>query len=167
MTKQIDTFQAQEKEYEGELTIGAVTPSYDLETTPQDFKEYNHLKKEDLEKFLPNFLGEIDQKPPIFSAVKVQGKALYKIARKGGEVEIPTKKVTIKHFEITEFEAPKAKFKVICSKGTYIRSLVNDLGQSLGTGAYLSALRRTKIGDFDVKNAETIDTFLENLKNIY
>jgi tRNA pseudouridine55 synthase len=163
MTKQIDTFQAQEKEYTGSITLGGITASYDLETPVEYFADYQHIDTTTIEKNLPHFRGEIVQKPPIFSAIKIDGKRLYQKARKGEEIEIPSRNVTIYEFEITNIELPKLDFRVKCSKGTYIRSLAHDFGQALGTGAYLSALRRNKIGEFDIQNAFTLDQFLKQL----
>ncbi|TAE68500.1 MAG: tRNA pseudouridine(55) synthase TruB [Bacteroidetes bacterium] len=166
MTKQIDTFQAQEKEYTGSFVLGSVTPSYDLETEVEFFGEYKHLTHEEIINKTKDFLGEIDQKPPIFSAIKVNGKALYHSARKGEEVIVPTKKITIHQFDITHIELPKIDFKINCSKGTYIRSLANDFGQSLKSGAHLSALTRTKIGEYSLENAYQLDSFLEIIDNL-
>ncbi len=166
MTKQIDTFQAQEKEYTGSFTVGSTTPSYDLETEIQFFADYQHLTQKEITEKTKEFIGTINQKPPIFSAIKVNGKALYHSARKGEEVEIPTKQITIHQFDITNIALPQIDFKVKCSKGTYIRSLANDFGQSLQTGAHLSSLKRTKIGDYSIENAYQLDNFLEIVDNL-
>ena len=157
MTKQIDTYQAQEKEYTGTFTIGATTPSYDLETEVENEKEYGHIKKEDLLKAATSLTGNIDQVPPIFSAIKVDGKRAYKGARNGEDVKLKSRMVEVKSFELTGINLPHVEFKIICSKGTYIRSLAHDFGEILGIGAYLSSLRRTRIGDFNVNDAKTIE----------
>ncbi len=158
-TKKIDQFQAQEKEYTGTLTLGATTPSYDLETPINQTFETNHLTAEKIHSITQQFIGEIQQKPPVFSALKKDGKRLYELARAGKEVDIPARKVTIKEFEITHITMPQVAFRVVCSKGTYIRSLAHDVGKALHTGAHLTALRRTKIGDFSVQQAQTISDF--------
>lgn len=164
MTKSIEKYQAQEKEYTGEFTLGYTTPSYDLETEPELQSKTEHLAIEDLKKATSNFIGEINQTPPIFSAIKKDGKRAYSLAREGKEVKLNSRVVTISEFEITSFEENKAKFRVRCSKGTYIRSLAHDFGEKLGVGAYLSALRRTKIGDFTVEDAENLNDFVKNNK---
>lgn len=166
MTKQIDTFQAQEKEYTGSLMVGSTTPSYDLETEVQFFADYQHLTKEEIIEKTKLFIGTINQKPPIFSAIKVNGKPLYQSARKGQDVEIPTKQVRIDDFDITNIDLPKIDFRVKCSKGTYIRSLANDFGQVLNVGAYLSSLQRTKIGDYSLENAYQLEDFLQKLEEM-
>lgn len=166
MTKQIDTFQAQEKEYTGSLMLGSTTPSYDLETEVQFFADYQQLTKEEIIAKTKLFIGTINQKPPIFSAIKVNGKPLYQSARKGQDVEIPTKQVRIDDFDITNIDLPKIDFRVKCSKGTYIRSLANDFGQVLNVGAYLSSLQRTKIGDYSLENAYQLEDFLQKLEEM-
>ena len=164
MTKQINEFQAQEKEYTGTFHLGATTPSYDLETEVNEEYPTAHITSESIESVTQSFLGEIDQKPPIFSAIKKDGKRLYDIARKGETTEIQSRKVTISAFDITRIEMPEVDFRVSCSKGTYIRSLANDFGIALDSGAHLSALRRTRIGEFSVENALSIDAFIDSLK---
>ncbi len=161
-TKLISELQGQIKEYTGSFYIGATTPSYDLETEIDQTFETAHIDNALIEKARAQFLGEIDQKPPIFSAIKKDGRRLYEHARKGEEVEIPTRKVTINEFEITKTALPQIDFRVVCSKGTYIRSLAFDFGQALNSGGHLTALRRTKIGDYDVQNAIAVEAF-ENL----
>ncbi|CAM4180557.1 tRNA pseudouridine(55) synthase TruB [Gillisia limnaea] len=161
-TKKIEEYQAQEKEYTGTITLGATTPSYDMETEVNESFGIDHISEEDIIGATLEFLGEIDQVPPVFSALKKEGKRLYEYARNGEDVEIPSRKVEIKEFEITEIRFPEVDFRVTCSKGTYIRSLANDFGKSLGTGAYLSSLRRTKIGGFIVEDSLDIASF-ENL----
>jgi tRNA pseudouridine55 synthase len=155
-TKTIESIQGQTKEYTGKFTIGATTPSFDLETEPENFTPYDQLSEDDISRAKQAFIGEIQQYPPIFSAVKIDGQRAYKAAREGKQVEVRPRFVTIDEFEITEINLPEISFRITCSKGTYIRSIANDFGKSLGTGAYLSSLRRTKIGDYDVKNALTV-----------
>lgn len=158
-TKKIDEYQGQEKEYTGTFTLGATTPSYDLETEIDQIYPTDHITESQLQKATTNFLGEINQVPPVFSALKKDGKRLYEYARSGEEVEVKSRKVEISEFEITGNRMPEVDFRVVCSKGTYIRSLANDYGKALETGAHLSALRRTKIGTFNVEKAIDIDTF--------
>lgn len=162
-TKKIDTYQAQEKEYTGTFTLGATTPSYDLETEVDQTFDISQLTSEEIKAAIPQFLGEIQQQPPVFSALKKDGKRLYEFARNGEEVDIPFRTVTISEFKITKIDLPKVDFRVVCSKGTYIRSLANDFGKALDNGAHLSALRRTKIGEFSVENALSINTFEASL----
>ena len=160
MTKQIDTFQGQIKEYTGTIVLGATTPSYDLETETFDT---SHITEDLIHETTKQFTGEINQYPPIFSAIKKEGKRLYEFARAGESVEIKSRKITIESFEITQINDRFLDFKVVCSKGTYIRSLAHDFGKALHSGAHLSALRRTKIGDFNVNNAVSIEEFIKNL----
>jgi tRNA pseudouridine55 synthase len=164
-TKKIETYQAQEKEYTGTFTLGATTPSYDMETEINQHYPTEHLSEEIIKKTTENFIGEIEQKPPIFSAVKKDGKRLYELARAGETTEIKPRTITITQFEITNIQLPEVDFRVVCSKGTYIRSLANDFGIAMNSGAYLSKLRRTRIGDFSVKDALSIDDFLNQLSN--
>ncbi|MBW2960459.1 tRNA pseudouridine(55) synthase TruB [Mesonia aestuariivivens] len=162
-TKRIEEFQGQEKEYTGTFTLGATTPSYDLETEIDATFATDHLSEEKLVQATTQFTGAIEQLPPIFSALKKDGKRLYEYARKGEEVKINARTVTISSFELTKIDLPKVDFRVSCSKGTYIRSLAHDFGRAVESGAHLSVLRRTKIGDFKVENAYTIDEFIETL----
>lgn len=152
-TKRIAELQGMEKEYTGTFHLGATTPSYDLETEVNTTFPTSHIDEELIHKTVEQFLGEIDQKPPVFSAIKKDGKRLYEHARKGEEVEIAARKTTIHEFEITRIALPEVDFRVVCSKGTYIRSLAHDFGIAMQSGAHLTALRRTKIGAFDVDNA--------------
>ncbi len=152
-TKRIQELQGQIKEYTGTITIGATTPSYDLETEINETFPTGHITKELIEKARQQFVGEIDQFPPIFSAIKKNGKRLYEHARAGEEVEIQSRKIEINEFEITRIALPEIDFRVVCSKGTYIRSLAYDFGKALQSGGHLTALRRTKIGHFSVENA--------------
>jgi tRNA pseudouridine55 synthase len=163
-TKKIDEFQAQVKEYTGEITLGATTPSFDLETEINQTFPLDHISEDLLHQSTKQFIGEIDQVPPIFSAIKKDGKRLYELARAGETTEIKSRKITISEFEITKIELPKIEFRVVCSKGTYIRSLANDFGAALNSGGHLTALRRTKIGNFNVDNGIKIDEFIANLK---
>ena len=156
-TKKINEYQAQEKEYTGSFTLGAVTPTFDLESEPQNLKNFDFVTKELLDETTKKFSGEIDQVPPIHSAIKQQGKPVYLAARKGHDVKLEPRKITIKEFEITNVELPVVFFKVVCTTGTYIRSLANDFGEALGCGAYLSSLCRTRIGEFRVEDAMTIE----------
>ncbi len=164
-TKQINAYMAKEKEYTGTFTIGAVTPTYDLESDPQDFKPYDHIILFDIEAATKKFTGDILQIPPAHSAIKKEGKRVYELARKGIEVQLDPRPVTISHFELDATRLPEISFKVVCSTGTYIRSLAHDFGQALGCGAYLSSLRRTRIGDYLVEDALTIDDLIAGMKN--
>ncbi len=162
-TKKIEEYQAQVKEYTGEITLGATTPSYDLETEINETFPINHISEELIIEATKKFTGEINQKPPIFSALKKEGKRLYELARAGETTEIKPRRITIEEFEITNINLPKVEFRVVCSKGTYIRSLAYDFGLALNSGAHLSKLRRTKIGKFKVTNGMKIDEFIESL----
>jgi tRNA pseudouridine55 synthase len=162
-TKKIPAIQAQTKEYTGTFIVGATTPSYDLETEVDATFPTKHITPDLIEKTLQQFLGEIDQKPPVFSAIKKEGKRLYEHAREGSEVIIEARKTTIFEFEITRIALPEIDFRVQCSKGTYIRSLAYDFGLALQSGAHLAALRRTKIGEFAVNDAITPDDFEKSL----
>jgi tRNA pseudouridine55 synthase len=152
-TKKIADLQGMPKEYTGTIQLGATTPSYDMETTVEATYPTEHLTEELLRQKTASFVGEITQQPPVFSAVKKDGKRLYEYARKGQEVDIPLRRVVITRFELTRIALPEVDFIVSCSKGTYIRSLAFDFGKSLGSGAYLSALKRTKIGSYNVNTA--------------
>lgn len=163
MTKNIDSFQAQIKEYTGTFVLGSSTPSYDLETEIDQTYPTAHLSEELIRSTTQQFIGEIAQFPPVFSALKKDGKRLYEFARAGEAVEIPSRQVHISAFDITRIENLEVDFRVVCSKGTYIRSLANDFGKALNSGAHLSALRRTKIGDFDVADAVTVEHFINAL----
>ncbi len=154
-TKTINELQGQIKEYTGTITVGGTTPSYDLETEVDQTFPIDHITEATINKATKQFLGEITQTPPIFSALKKDGKRLYEYAREGQSVEIKKRKVTIKEFEITEIALPEIKFRVVCSKGTYIRSLANDFGKALESGGHLTVLRRTKIGDYNVNTAQS------------
>jgi len=159
-TKKIDQFQAEKKEYTGTITLGSSTPSYDLETEIDQQYPIDHISETDIHETTNTFIGIQDQVPPLFSAIKKNGVRLYELARKGEKIEIKSRKIKIETFEITKIKIPNIEFRVVCSKGTYIRSLANDFGKALNTGAHLSSLRRTKIGDFEVNNAVTPEEFL-------
>ena len=160
-TKSINEIQAQAKEYTGTIVLGATTPSYDLETEIDATFPTAHITEALILETTKQFIGEIDQKPPVFSAIKKDGKRLYEHARAGEEVEIQWRKTTIYEFEITRIQLPEVDFRVKCSKGTYIRSLAYDFGLALHSGGHLMALRRTKIGDYSVENAITPDDFAQ------
>ena len=167
MTKQIEQFQKQEKEYTGVITLGATTPTYDLESAPEHIKDYTHLTETLIRDAVVQFTGEIEQFPPIHSAIKKDGKRLYELARAGKEVQPDPRKVTVNEFEITKIALPEVHFRISCSTGTYIRSLANDFGAALGVGGYLSALRRTKIGTFHVEDARTVEQWMEFLGHMH
>ncbi len=158
-TKKITEIQAQAKEYTGTFCIGATTPSYDLETKIDQTYPTAHINEALIHKTVEQFLGEIDQKPPVFSAIKKEGIRLYEHARAGVEVEIASRKTTIYEFEITRIALPEIDFRVVCSKGTYIRSLAYDFGKAMQSGSHLTALRRTKIGEYEVQKALTPEEF--------
>lgn len=162
-TKTINTLQGQTKEYTGTITLGSTTPSYDLETEVDTVFPTDHISEDSIRDATKKFIGTIEQVPPVFSALKKDGKRLYEYARDGIEVEIKKRSITILDFEITEVHLPEVKFRVTCSKGTYIRSLAHDFGIALQSGAHLSALRRTKIGDYNVDKALAPRDFEQNL----
>lgn len=162
-TKQIESYQAQEKEYLATLKLGATTPSFDMETEEDSKADSSHLTNEILQTSVKKFIGEIEQIPPVFSAVKVNGKRAFDYARNGEELKLHPKKIVIQKIEIESVDFPFVKLRVVCSKGTYIRALARDLGKELKCGAYLTELRRTRIGNFSVDNALSIPFFLENL----
>lgn len=163
-TKRISELQGQAKEYTGTFYIGATTPSYDLETEIDETFSTDHIDEKLIHETVKQFLGEIDQKPPIFSAIKKDGVRLYEHARAGETIEIESRKTTIHEFEITRIALPEIDFRVVCSKGTYIRSLAYDFGKAMNSGSHLTVLRRTKIGDYNVKDAIDITLFEESLK---
>lgn len=162
-TKQIESFQHQEKEYVAVLKLGATTPSFDMETQEDNTFPVSHITKDFFENTLNRFTGEIMQVPPVFSAVKVQGKRAFEFAREGRELELNAKKIVIKTIEVEHFNLPLVRIRVVCGKGTYIRALARDLGEALHCGAYLVELRRTRIGSFSVDDAMDTDYFLKNL----
>ena len=158
-TKKINEYMAQEKEYTGSISLGATTPTYDLESEPGDFKPTDSITAEQIKETTKFFIGTIQQTPPIHSAIKKDGKRAYDLARKGIDVKLEARTVTISAFEITSIELPKVYFKVVCSTGTYIRSLANDFGEKLGCGGYLSGLCRTRIGEFLLSDAQSMEEF--------
>jgi len=164
MTKQIDTFQAEEKEYTGTMVLGATTPTYDLESEPEAKFDTSHLTDEQIKAACAQFTGDIQQYPPAHSAIKIDGERLYEKARRGEEVELRLRSVTISEFEITRIELPEVDFRVVCSKGTYIRSLVNDFGVALNNGAYMSALRRTRSGNYRIEDAHEILELVDTIR---
>lgn len=165
-TKQIESLQLHTKEYTATLQLGATTPSYDMEHEVDKTYPTDHITRELIEKTLPQFVGDIQQVPPLFSAVMVDGHRAYKIARKGQEVELAAKTVRIDELELTSFDAEKMQMsiRVVCGKGTYIRSLARDIGEALGSGAYLTALCRTRVGDVRIEDCLTFDNFPEWLE---
>ena len=166
MTKQIDTFQAQEKEYTGTMILGETTPSYDMETEADQKFDISHITEEQIKAACAQFIGEIGQYPPAHSAIKIDGERLYEKARRGEDVELRLRTVTITEFEITNIALPDVSFRVVCSKGTYIRSLVNDFGKALNNGAYLSKLRRTRSGDYNVDNAWEVMELVNTIRDL-
>ena len=171
-TKKINEYTAQEKEYTGDLTLGAVTPTYDLESKPENFKDVTFITREKILNATKQFTGEIMQVPPAHSAIKIDGKRVYELARQGKEVKIEPRKIFIKEFEITNIvqrpsgEMPVISFRVVCSTGTYIRSLANDFGAALGCGAHLSSLCRTRIGDSKLEDARSMQEWEEEIIKI-
>ena len=165
-TKMIDEFQAQEKEYTGTMILGAGTPSYDMESEVDETFDISHISEDMIKANTLQFLGDIDQYPPAHSAIKVDGERLYHKARRGENVELKTRRVSISEFEITRIELPEIDFRVVCSKGTYIRSLVHDFGRAMGNVAYLSALRRTKSGDYHVNNAFEVMELVNHIRQL-
>ena len=163
-TKKISEYMAQEKEYTGTFTLGAITPTYDLESKPGNIKSIENISQEKINAAAQKFIGEIRQIPPAHSAIKLDGKRVYEMARKGQEVKLEPRKVFVKQFEITQISLPVVGFRVVCSTGTYIRSLANDFGNELGCGAYLSSLCRTRIGNFRLEEALDITQFGNYLK---
>lgn len=163
-TKKINEYMAKEKEYEAALVLGAVTPTYDLESEPGMHKDISGIDEERIMKAAASFVGEIDQVPPVYSAIKKAGTPLYELARRGKEVDPEPRRITISSLSVTGIDLPVVEFSVTCSTGTYIRSLAHDLGQALGCGAYLSGLRRTRIGEFRVEDAIGLEKFLEEVR---
>jgi tRNA pseudouridine55 synthase len=172
LTKKIDEIQADEKEYVALLKVGATTPSYDLETEEDEQFMTSHITREAVERVLPLFVGTIEQIPPIYSAVKVDGKRAYQLARKGKEVELKSKILVIKEIELLKFEMPEIELRIVCSKGTYIRALARDIGKALGSGAYLTGLQRTRIGEYSMDQslnltelADMLSAYYQNISN--
>lgn len=160
-TRQIESLQNGSKEYVAEITLGATTPSFDLETEIDATYPWEHITREQIEDTLPKFVGNVMQVPPVFSAIKIEGKRAYNFARKGKEVELKAKPLEIKEIEILGFEGNKLTIRVVCSKGTYIRALARDIGEALGSGAHLTALRRTRVGDIRIEDCLSVDRAVE------
>lgn len=163
-TKKINEYMAQEKEYTGSVTLGAITPTYDLESEPENFKSIEGITEEDIKEATKFFTGNIFQTPPVHSAIKKEGQRAYELARRGIDIKLEPRPVTISEFEITNIDLPKVEFRVVCSTGTYIRSLANDFGEKLGCGGYLSGLCRTRIGNFYLRDALSIEEFEKKTK---
>ena len=166
MTKLIDSYQSQDKEYTGTLVLGATTPSYDLETAVDQTFDISQIDEAQIKNTCKQFIGDIQQYPPAHSAIKIDGERLYEKARRGEEVALRLRNVTISEFEITEINLPEISFRVKCSKGTYIRSLVNDFGKALNNGAYLSKLRRTKSGEYAIENASEVMELVNHIRKL-
>ncbi len=166
-TKRINEFMAQEKEYTGTFTLGATTPTYDLESEPENFQSLATISGQEIKAATKHFIGNILQVPPAHSAIKIKGKRVYELARQGKEVKLEPRKVLINEFEITNIQLPLVSFKVVCSTGTYIRSLANDFGMALGCGAHLSSLCRTRIGNFILDDAISIEEFEKETKESF
>ena len=164
MTKQIDGFQAEDKEYTGTITLGATTPTYDLESEIDQTFETQHITEEMIQQTAADFLGEQDQFPPAHSAIKIGGERVYEKARRGEEVELKARRINITAFDIEKIEMPLFHFRIRCTKGTYIRSIANDFGKRLQSGSHLSSLRRTKSGDFDVQDAWDLSSLINQIK---
>lgn len=165
-TKLIESFQYQTKEYVATIKLGATTPSFDLETEIDAEYPTEHITEELVKETLAKFIGEIQQIPPTYSAIKINGKRAYEYARKGDEVELKPKTLVIDEIELLEYKMPEIVVRVVCSKGTYIRALARDIGEALNSGGHLTALRRTRIGDIKVENCLQYDDFVENLNNL-
>lgn len=166
MTKEITNYQKQDKEYTGIIQLGSTTPTYDLESEPENPKDINHLTISDVQSILPDFLGEISQMPPIHSAIKKDGMPVYKLARKGIEVKLEPRIIQMHEFDVDLKNDGELHFRIKCSTGTYIRSIANDIGEALGVGGYLKSLRRTKIGNFDVENALSVEDWVNHFQNL-
>ncbi len=165
-TKKISEYMGWQKEYTGTITVGATTPTFDKESEPENFKPFDHLRETDIKEATLSFIGRISQYPPLHSAVKKDGKRLYEYARKGQEIEVEARQITIDAFEITAVRLPEIHFRVVCSTGTYIRSLANDFGRVLGAGGYLSSLCRTRIGKFLLNDASTPEGFVQKIQEM-
>jgi tRNA pseudouridine55 synthase len=160
-TKKINDYMGMEKEYTGTITLGATTPTYDLESTPENCKDYSYITPKLIYEKLENFKGVIEQVPPIFSAIKINGQTAYNLARKGQDVALKARQITIYEFDITEISLPMLSFRIVCSTGTYIRSIANDFGAALGCGAYLSALCRTRIGQYTLDHCQEVTQIVD------
>ena len=164
-TRRIETLQNGTKEYVAEITLGATTPSFDLETEVDATYPWEHITEEKIREILPRFTGRVMQVPPVFSAVKVDGKRAYNLARKGKDIELAAKPLEIKEIEILGYDAPKLTLRIVCSKGTYIRALARDIGEALGSGGHLTALRRTRVGDITIDDCLTVDKAVDIISN--
>lgn len=164
-THRIETLQNGTKEYVAEITLGATTPSFDLETEIDATYPWEHITEEKVREILPRFIGRVMQVPPVFSAVKVDGKRAYNLARKGKDIELAAKPLEIKEIEILGYDAPKLTLRIVCSKGTYIRALARDIGEALGSGGHLTALRRTRVGDITIDDCLTVDKAVDIISN--
>jgi tRNA pseudouridine55 synthase len=162
-TKKINEYMAREKEYTGTIVLGATTPTYDLESIPENFKDCSHITSQQVAQAAAGFTGEIMQVPPIYSAIKKEGKRAYEFARKGHDIQLEPRKISVSEFSTT-YNNPEVKFKIVCSTGTYIRSIANDLGAALSCGGYLSELCRTRIGEFELKDAWTMEEAEQRIK---
>jgi tRNA pseudouridine55 synthase len=165
-TKLIESFQYQTKEYVATIKLGATTPSFDLETEIDAEYPTEHITEELVKETLEKFVGEIQQIPPTYSAIKINGKRAYEYARKGDEVELKAKTLVIDEIELLDYNMPEIVVRVVCSKGTYIRALARDIGEALNSGGHLTALRRTRIGDIIVENCLQYDDFVKNINNL-
>lgn len=165
-TKRIEELQAGEKEYIATLKLGATTPSFDLETKEDATFDTGHITEELFRETVQKFIGTIEQVPPEYSAVKVEGQRAYDLARKGKSVELKPKILVVKEIDVLQFAMPEVKLRIVCGKGTYIRALARDIGQALNSGAYLTGLQRTRVGNFTLENAQQIEKFLESLKDM-
>lgn len=166
LTKEIDKYQAQEKEYTGSFFLGATTSSYDLETKPEHYFKISHINEEIIFEAAKRFTGKVMQSPPLHSAIKINGQRAYKKARKGMNHELEPREIEIREFEITKVEMPLVHFRIVCSKGTYIRALAHDFGKALNSGAYLASICRTRIGEFKLDDAMTVEEFVEKFRGI-
>ena len=164
-TRRIETLQNGTKEYVAEITLGATTPSFDLETEVDATYPWEHITEEKIREILPRFIGRVMQVPPVFSAVKVDGKRAYNLARKGKDIELAAKPLEIKEIEILGYDAPRLTLRIVCSKGTYIRALARDIGEALGSGGHLTALRRTRVGDITIDDCLTVDKAVDIISN--
>ncbi len=164
-TRRIEALQNGTKEYVAEITLGATTPSFDLETEVDATYPWEHITEEKIREILPRFTGRVMQVPPVFSAVKVDGKRAYNLARKGKDIELAAKPLEIKEIEILGYDAPRLTLRIVCSKGTYIRALARDIGEALGSGGHLTALRRTRVGDITIDDCLTVDKAVDIISN--
>ncbi len=164
-TKKINEYMGMEKEYTGTITLGATTPTFDLESMPENEKEYSHLTNEEIQNATKTFVGNIMQMPPIFSAIKIKGQTAYNLARKGLEVELKARPIIINEFTITKIDLPIVHFKIVCGTGTYIRSIANDFGAILNVGGHLSSLCRTRIGEFKLETCLELTTIIEDINS--